>query len=189
MFAGIYHWFPRIFGRMMNKTLGYFHFWITFVTAYLVFFPMHFMGLAGVPRRYYQFTLLPEFDVWMDVNILITVSALIAGAAQLLFIYNFFYSIFKGPKSVQNPWESNTLEWSSPAVGIHGNWSGAIPEVFRGPHEYARPDIESDFFPKYEPDETAPEVYEPNKTKPVPKKEEEPSAVFFSAIKKVFGFR
>ena len=189
MFAGIYHWFPRMYGRMMNKTLGYFHFWITFVTAYLVFFPMHFMGLAGVPRRYYQFTLLPEFDVWMDVNILITVSALIAGAAQLLFIYNFFYSIFKGPKSVQNPWESNTLEWSSPAVGIHGNWPEAIPEVFRGPHEYARPDRESDFFPQYEPDETAPEVYEPNKTKPVPKKEEEPSAVFFSAIKRVFGFR
>ena len=189
MFAGIYHWFPRMFGRMMNKTLGYFHFWITFVTAYLVFFPMHFMGLAGVPRRYYQFTLLPEFDVWMDVNILITVSALIAGAAQLLFIYNFFYSIFKGPVSVQNPWQSNTLEWSSPVERIHGNWPGAIPEVYRGPHEYARPDRESDFFPQHEPDETAPEVYEPNKTKPVPKKEEEPSAVFFSAIKKVFGFR
>jgi cytochrome c oxidase subunit 1 len=189
MFAGIYHWFPRMFGRMMNKTLGYFHFWITFVTAYLVFFPMHFMGLAGVPRRYYQFTLLPEFDVWMDVNILITVSALIAGAAQLLFIYNFFYSIFKGPVSVQNPWQSNTLEWSSPVERIHGNWPGAIPEVYRGPHEYARPDRESDFFPQHEPDETAPEVYEPNKTKPLPKKEEEPSAVFFSAIKKVFGFR
>ena len=189
MFAGIYHWFPRMFGRMMNKTLGYFHFWITFVTAYLVFFPMHFMGLAGVPRRYYQFTLLPEFDVWMDVNILITVSALIAGAAQLLFIYNFFYSIFKGPVSVQNPWQSNTLEWSSPVERIHGNWPGAIPEVYRGPHEYARPDRESDFFPQHEPDESAPEVYEPNKTKPVPKKEEEPSAVFFSAIKKVFGFR
>jgi cytochrome c oxidase subunit 1 len=189
MFAGIYHWFPRMFGRMMNKTLGYFHFWLTFITAYLVFFPMHFMGLAGVPRRYYQFTLLPEFEVWADVNVLITVAALVAGAAQLLFIYNFFYSIFKGPVSEQNPWQSNTLEWSSPVKHIHGNWPGAIPEVYRGPYEYARPDREEDFFPQYVPDETAPEVYEPNVVKPVPQKEEEPSAVFFSAIKKVFGFR
>jgi cytochrome c oxidase subunit I len=189
MFAGIYHWFPRMFGRMMNKTLGYFHFWLTFITAYLVFFPMHFMGLAGVPRRYYQFTLLPEFEVWADVNVLITVAALVAGAAQLLFIYNFFYSIFKGPVSEQNPWQSNTLEWSSPVKHIHGNWPGAIPEVYRGPYEYARPDREEDFFPQYVPDETAPEVYEPNTVKPVPQKEEEPSAVFFSAIKKVFGFR
>jgi cytochrome c oxidase subunit I len=189
MFAGIYHWFPRMFGRMMNKTLGYFHFWLTFITAYLVFFPMHFMGLAGVPRRYYQFTLLPEFEVWADVNVLITVAALVAGAAQLLFIYNFFYSIFKGPVSEQNPWQSNTLEWSSPVKHIHGNWPGAIPEVYRGPYEYARPDREEDFFPQYVPDETAPEVYEPNTVKPVPQKEEEPSAVFFSAMKKVFGFR
>ena len=189
MFAGIYHWFPRMFGRMMNKTLGYFHFWLTFITAYLVFFPMHFMGLAGVPRRYYQFTLLPEFEVWADVNVLITVAALVAGATQLLFIYNFFYSIFKGPVSEQNPWQSNTLEWSSPVKHIHGNWPGAIPEVYRGPYEYARPDREEDFFPQYVPDETAPEVYEPNTVKPVPQKEEEPSAVFFSAIKKVFGFR
>ena len=189
MFAGIYHWFPRMFGRMMNKTLGYFHFWLTFITAYLVFFPMHFMGLAGVPRRYYQFTLLPEFEVWADVNVLITVAALVAGAAQLLFIYNFFYSIFKGPVSEQNPWQSNTLEWSSPVKHIHGNWPGAIPEVYRGPYEYARPDREEDFFPQYVPDETAPEVYEPNTVKPVTQKEEEPSAVFFSAIKKVFGFR
>ena len=109
MLAGIYHWFPKMYGRMMNNTLGYFHFWITFITAYLVFFPMHFMGLAGVPRRYYQFTLLEDFNVWMDVNKLITVSALVGGVAQLLFIYNFFYSIFKGKKATANPWQANSL--------------------------------------------------------------------------------
>ncbi len=189
MFAGIYHWFPRMYGRMMNNTLGYFHFWITFISAYLVFFPMHFMGLAGVPRRYYQFTLIPEFEVWMDVNILITVSALIGGAAQLFFIYNFFYSIFKGPKSVQNPWQSNTLEWSSPVEHLHGNWPGAIPEVYRGPYEYSRPDREEDFFPQYVPDPNAPEHYEEPETAAKPETEKEPSAVMFAAIKRAFGFR
>ena len=103
MFAGIYHWFPRLYGRMMNNTLGYFHFWITFISAYLVFFPMHFMGLAGVPRRYYQFTLMEDFSIWTDVNKLITVAAIVGGFAQLLFLYNFFVSIFRGKKADQNP--------------------------------------------------------------------------------------
>ena len=191
MFAGIYHWFPKMFGRMMNNTLGYFHFWFTFISAYLVFFPMHFMGLAGVPRRYYQFTLLKEFDVWMDVNKLITVAAIIGGIAQLFFLWNFFYSIFKGKKSTQNPWESNTLEWSSPVEHLHGNWPGEIPTVYRGPHEYSRPDRELDYFPQYLPDETAPVTapQEGEQTAPaevVPEKTVE-SSVFFAAIKRVFG--
>ena len=190
MFAGIYHWFPKMYGRMMNPTLGYFHFWITFVSAYLVFFPMHFMGLAGVPRRYYQFTLVKEFEVWMDVNVLITVSALIGGFAQLFFLFNFFYSIFKGKKSVQNPWQSNSLEWSTPVERIHGNWPGAIPEVYRGPYEYSRPDREEDFFPQYIADDTAPEVLVPEGESVVPtanEPEEVESSVFFAAIKRVFG--
>ena len=190
MFAGIYHWFPKMYGRMMNKTLGYFHFWLTFITAYLVFFPMHFMGLAGVPRRYYQFTLVKEFDVWMDVNKLITVSAIVAGAAQLLFIWNFFYSIFKGKKSEQNPWQANTLEWSTPVERIHGNWPGEIPTVYRGPYEYSRPDREEDFFPQYIPDESAPEVLQPEETQNAPSVKEEETvetSVFFAAIKRVFG--
>jgi cytochrome c oxidase subunit 1 len=151
---------------------------------------MHFMGLAGVPRRYYQFTLVKEFDVWMDVNKLITVSAIVAGAAQLLFLWNFFYSIFKGKKSTQNPWQSNTLEWSTPVERIHGNWPGEIPTVYRGPYEYSRPDREEDFFPQYVPDENAPEILHPEETKTVPsEKEEEPAetSVFFAAIKRVFG--
>ncbi|MDB2588554.1 cbb3-type cytochrome c oxidase subunit I [Bacteroidia bacterium] len=191
MFAGIYHWYPKMFGRMMNKTLGYFHFWITFITAYLVFFPMHFMGLAGVPRRYYQFTLVEDFNVWMDVNKLMTVAAIVGGGAQLLFLYNFFYSIFKGKKATQNPWQSNTLEWSTPVERIHGNWPGEIPTVYRGPYEYSRPDREEDFFPQYEPDESAPEVLHTEETKSAPDtkkvEEVEEGSVFFAAIKRVFG--
>ena len=193
MFAGIYHWFPKMFGRMMNNTLGYFHFWFTFISAYLVFFPMHFMGLAGVPRRYYQFTLLKEFDVWMDVNKLITVAAILGGIAQLFFLWNFFYSIFKGKKSTQNPWESNTLEWSTPIEHLHGNWPGEIPTVYRGPHEYSRPDRELDYFPQHLPDETAPVTapQEGEQTAPTAVAPEETveSSVFFAAIKRVFGLR
>jgi len=190
MLAGIYHWFPKMYGRMMNNTLGYFHFWITFITAYLVFFPMHFMGLAGVPRRYYQFTLLEDFNVWMDVNKLITVSAIVGGAAQLLFIYNFFYSIFKGKKATANPWQANSLEWSTPVERIHGNWPGEIPTVYRGPYEYSRPDREEDFFPQYVPDDSAPEVLHTEEHKVAPEEkspEEVESSVFFAAIKRVFG--
>jgi cytochrome c oxidase subunit I len=189
MFAGIYHWFPKMFGRMMNNTLGYFHFWFTFISAYLVFFPMHFMGLAGVPRRYYQFTLLKEFEVWADVNVMITIAAMLGGIAQLFFLFNFFYSIFKGKRAEQNPWQSNTLEWSTPVEHLHGNWPGEIPAVYRGPYEYSRPDREEDFFPQYIPDEKAPEtaaqegVVEPVETKT----EEAESSVFFAAIKRVFG--
>lgn len=188
MFAGIYHWFPRLYGRMMNNTLGYFHFWITFITAYLVFFPMHFMGLAGVPRRYYQFTLVEDFSVWMDVNKLITVSAIVGGFAQLLFLYNFFVSIFRGKKAEQNPWQSNTLEWTSPIdVRLHGNWPHELPTVYRGPYEYSRPDRELDYFPQNEEDATAPEVLHVEEKEVA--KEEAPveNTVFFAAIKRVFG--
>jgi len=188
MFAGIYHWFPRLYGRMMNNTLGYFHFWITFITAYLVFFPMHFMGLAGVPRRYYQFTLVEDFSVWMDVNKLITVAAIVGGFAQLLFLYNFFVSIFRGKKAEQNPWQSNTLEWTSPIdVRLHGNWPHELPTVYRGPYEYSRPDRELDYFPQNEEDATAPEVLHVEEKEVA--KEEAPveNSVFFAAIKRVFG--
>jgi len=188
MFAGIYHWFPRLYGRMMNNTLGYFHFWITFITAYLVFFPMHFMGLAGVPRRYYQFTLVEDFSVWMDVNKLITIAAIVGGFAQLLFLYNFFVSIFRGKKAEQNPWQSNTLEWTSPIdVRLHGNWPHELPTVYRGPHEYSRPDRELDYFPQNEEDATAPEVLHVEEKEVA--KEEAPveNSVFFAAIKRVFG--
>jgi len=145
MFAGVYHWFPKMYGRMMNKKLGYIHFWLTFISAYGVFFPMHFLGLAGLPRRYYTNSSFPMFDGLTDINEVITFFSIIGGLVQLLFIFNFFYSIFKGTKSTQNPWESNTLEWTAPIERIHGNWPGEIPEVKRWPYDYSKPGMDKDF--------------------------------------------
>lgn len=151
MFAGIYHWFPKMFGRMLNKNLGYIHFWVTAVCAYGVFFPMHFIGLAGLPRRYYTNTNFPLFDDLQNVNVLITTFALIGGAFQLVFLYNFFSSIFYGKRTVQNPWKSNTLEWTAPIKHIHGNWEGEIPHVYRWPYDYSKPGHEDDFVPQNVP--------------------------------------
>ncbi|MFN3942154.1 MAG: cbb3-type cytochrome c oxidase subunit I [Flavobacterium sp.] len=150
-FAGVYHWFPKMFGRMMNKNLGYVHFWVTAVCAYGVFFPMHFIGMAGLPRRYYTNTAFPLFDDLQNVNVIITMFALIGSAFQLLFLWNFFYSIFYGKKAEQNPWRSNTLEWTTPVEHIHGNWPGAIPEVHRWPYDYSKPGAEDDFIPQTVP--------------------------------------
>ena len=151
MFAGIYHWFPKMFGRMLNKNLGYVHFWITAVCAYGVFFPMHFIGLAGLPRRYYTNTNFPLFDDLQNVNVLITTFALVGGAFQLVFLYNFFSSIFFGKKAEQNPWRSTTLEWTTPVEHIHGNWPGEIPEVHRWAYDYSNPEHEDDFVPQTVP--------------------------------------
>ena len=151
LFAGIYHWFPRMFGRMMNKNLGFIHFWATAISAYGVFFPMHFIGLAGLPRRYYTNTNFPLFDDLQNVNVLITTFAIIGGAFQLVFLYNFFSSIFYGKKSVQNPWKSNTLEWTAPVEHIHGNWPGELPTVYRWPYDYSNPNYEEDFVPQNVP--------------------------------------
>jgi len=158
MFAGIYHWYPKMFGRMLNKNLGYVHFWVTAVSAYGVFFPMHFIGLAGLPRRYYTNTNFPLFDDLQNVNVLITTFALIGGVFQLVFLYNFFSSIFYGKKSVQNPWKSNTLEWTSPVKHIHGNWEGDLPEVHRWPYDYSKPGSDEDFIPQNVPMKEGEEV-------------------------------
>ncbi len=145
MFAGVYHWFPKMYGRMMNKKLGYIHFWITFISAYGVFFPMHFLGLAGLPRRYYTNSAFPMFDGLTDINEVITFFAILGGLIQLLFMFNFFYSIFKGTKSTQNPWKSNTLEWTAPIERMHGNWPGEIPTVERWAYDYSKPGMDEDF--------------------------------------------
>ncbi|MFW0739501.1 MULTISPECIES: cytochrome c oxidase subunit I [unclassified Flavobacterium] len=158
MFAGIYHWFPKMYGRMLNKNLGYIHFWVTAVCAYGVFFPMHFIGLAGLPRRYYTNTNFPLFDDLQNVNVLITTFALIGGAFQLVFLYNFFSSIFYGKKSVQNPWKSTTLEWTTPVEHIHGNWPGEIPHVYRWPYDYSNPNHDVDFVPQNVPMKEGEEV-------------------------------
>jgi len=156
MFGGVYHWFPKMFGKMMNKRLGYAHFWITIFGAYGVFFPMHFVGLAGAPRRYYDYSVYGDFntksyDMMMDLNVVITVFAIIAALGQLLFLFNFFYSIFRGPKTVQNPWRSNTLEWTTPIEHVHGNWPGELPTVHRWPYDYSKPGAEEDFVPQTVP--------------------------------------
>ncbi len=152
MFAGIYHWFPRMFGRMMNDTMAYIHFAITFIGAYLIFWPMHFLGLAGVPRRYYTFNEFAAFSQYATLNKVITIAAIVVFLGQLIFVVNFIYSIFKGRKSVQNPWEANTLEWTSPIEGVHGNWNGDLPEVHRWPYDYSRnPNSDVDFIPQNVP--------------------------------------
>jgi cytochrome c oxidase subunit 1 len=140
MLCGVYHWYPKLFGRMMNTKLGYFHFWMTFIGAYMVFFPMHFMGVDGVPRRYYAFTEFEFMDKWISVNVMVTWAAIIAGIAQLAFIWNFFYSIWYGEKATQNPVEH-----------IHGNWPGEIPTVYRWPYDYSKPGHHDDFIPQTTP--------------------------------------
>lgn len=151
MLSGVYHWYPKMFGRMMNEKLGYLHFWLTFIGAYLVFFPMHFMGVDGVPRRYYAFTEFPFMEKWVSVNELITWAAIIAGIAQLAFIWNFFYSMRNGKRAPQNPWKSNTLEWTTGVKHIHGNWPGELPVVHRWPYDYSKPGHDEDFIPQTVP--------------------------------------
>lgn len=138
MWAGVYHWFPKMFGRFMNDTLGYIHFWGSLIGGYLVFFPMHFM--AGVPRRYYAFDQFESFNNFADVNVFITIAAFLVFAAQIVFLINFFYSIFKGKEMTEdnlNPWGANTLEWTTPVNPGHGNWPGEIPHVYRWPYDYS----------------------------------------------------
>lgn len=159
MFAGVYHWFPKMYGRMMNKKLGMAHFWTTFICAYGVFLPMHFVGMAGLPRRYYDYSNFPMFNGVMDLNVLITVFAILGGVAQLFFLFNFFYSLRKGQEASQNPWRSNTLEWTTPVKHIHGNWPGKIPTVHRWPYDYSKPGKDEDFVPQIVPLEVGEEEH------------------------------
>ncbi len=150
MFAGIYHWFPKMFGRFMNSTLGKIHFWGTLLGAYAIFWPMHYLGMAGVPRRYYRFDNFDTFSHFSEMNQFITVSAILTYAFQLLFVVNFFYSIWKGKRVTnKNPWSANSIEWTTPIVPGHGNWPGNIPAVQRWPYDYNKGDRE--FIPQIEP--------------------------------------
>ena len=159
MLAGIYHWYPILFGKMMNKNLGYIHFWVTAISAYGVFFPMHFIGMAGLPRRYYTNSNFPLFDDLADTNQIITMFALMGVAVQLVFLYNFIYNIFYGKKAPQNPWKSTTLEWTASQKHIHGNWQGKIPEVHRWPYDYSKPGYKEDFVPQHIPLKKGEEEY------------------------------
>ncbi len=150
MFAGVYHWFPKMFGRYLNNTLGYIHFWVTITGAYLIFWPMHYQGLAGIPRRYLDKRGWASFNDFPELDKMITIVSIIVFAVQLMFVFNFFYSIFKGRKvTTPNPWGANTLEWSTPIRPGHGNWTGEIPEVHRWAYDYGKDGRE--FIPQTEP--------------------------------------
>ncbi len=139
MFCGIYHWYPKMYGRYMNNTMGYIHFWVTMIGAYLIFWPMHYEGLAGMPRRYYDYSQWESFKQFIELNKFISLVAMIVFAVQLLFLFNFFYSIFKGRRvRSQNPWGATTLEWTTPINPGHGNWVGEIPEVHRWAYDYGK---------------------------------------------------
>jgi cytochrome c oxidase subunit 1 len=138
MFAGVYHWFPRFYGRFMNETLGLIHFWVTLIGAYAIFFPMHFM--TGLPRRYFSFANFETFNNFNNLTEFISIAAIVVFFAQLVFIVNFFYSIFNGRKlegEYNNPWGGTTLEWTAPVERLHGNWPGEIPTVYRWPYDYS----------------------------------------------------
>jgi cytochrome c oxidase subunit 1 len=150
MFSGLYHWFPKMYGRYMNNTLSYIHFWVTMIGAYLIFWPMHYEGLAGMPRRYYDYTNWESFKMFVGLNQFISFVAIIVFAAQILFVFNFFYSIFKGRKVTSlNPWGAASLEWTTPIRPGHGNWPGEIPEVHRWAYDYGKDG--RDFIPQTEP--------------------------------------
>lgn len=155
--TGVYHWFPKMFGRMMNKTLGYVHFWITFIGIYLIFFPMHYLGLAGFPRRYYSFTSFDAFSSLTDLNAFITIAAIATFIAQFIFLYNFIHSIFWGKKATQNPWNAVTLEWTTPVKPGHGNWPGEVPTVYRWAYDYSKPNAKEDFIMQTVPYSATPE--------------------------------
>src|SRR5689334_16526282 len=147
LFAAVYYWFPKMFGRKMNEGLGKIHFVLTYIFFNGAFFPMHFLGVAGHMRRIYnptQYEFLLPMQHW---NVFITVSAFLLGASQFIFLYNFIVSLFAGKKAERNPWQANTLEWSAPTPPPHGNFE-VQPVVYRGPYEYSSPEVEEDWLPQ-----------------------------------------
>ena len=150
MFAGIYHWFPKMFGRFMNETLGKIHFWGTIIGAYAIFWPMHYLGMAGVPRRYYRFDSFETFQHFATMNKFITIAAVVVFGLQLLFLVNYFWSMYKGRVVTdKNPWKANSLEWTTPIKPGHGNWPGNIPTVQRWAYDYGKGGEE--YIPQYVP--------------------------------------
>jgi len=148
IFAGIYYWFPKMYGRMMNETLGKVHFWLTLIFFNVTFFPMHILGIGGHMRRIYnplQYDFLKDLQ---PINVLITIGAIGLGFSQLVFAVNYFGTLIAGKKAEQNPWKANTLEWEAPTPPPHGNFPGALPTVYRGPYEYSSPLVEEDYLPQ-----------------------------------------
>jgi cytochrome c oxidase subunit 1 len=153
IFGAIYHWYPKITGRMLNEAMGQFHFWVTFVGAYLIFFPMHYLGLLGAPRRYHemgQTSFIPESA--QTLNAFISVVALVVGFAQMVFLFNLVWSLRRGKEAGGNPWRATTLEWQTPETPpAHGNWGKELPVVYRWAYDYNVPGAEQDFIPQNQP--------------------------------------
>jgi cytochrome c oxidase subunit 1 len=153
IFGAIYHWYPKVTGRMLNETLGHIHFWITFLGTYAIFFPMHYLGLLGVPRRYYELgetAFVPASA--HTLNIFITIMALVVGASQMIFLFNLAWSLSRGRASGGNPWRATTLEWQTPQTPpAHGNWGKDLPVVYRWAYDYSVPGAAEDFIPQTEP--------------------------------------
>ena len=147
-YAGVTFWFPKMFGRMLNETLGKIHFWGTIIPFNLIFIPLFILGAAGQHRRIYDYTNFPELAPYQPLREFATVSLLVMLGFQLVFIFNFFYSLRNGAKAGKNPWKSNTLEWSAESPPPHGNWA-ELPTVYRGPYEYSHPDREEDYWPQH----------------------------------------
>jgi cytochrome c oxidase subunit 1 len=151
VFGATAMWFPKMFGRMMSEPLGKLHFWLTFITYYGTFFPMHYIGLAGHMRRIYDPYQYPFLKHLQGINEFITVSALILGTSQIIFFVNFFWSAFRGKKATENPWNANGLEWTTASPPPHGNWPGEIPEVHRWPYDYSVPGVAADHVMQHDP--------------------------------------
>lgn len=153
IFGGIYHWYPKVSGRMLNEGLGKLHFWVTFLGTYAIFFPMHYLGILGMPRRYYVFEgyqFIPASA--QSMNVFITVIALLVATAQLLFIFNLIWSVFRGRPAAANPWRAASLEWQTPVTPpAHGNWGPQLPVVYRGAYAYSVPGAQEDFIPQNVP--------------------------------------
>jgi len=151
IFAATHYWFPKMFGRMMNETMGKIHFFITLAGTYAIFMPMHYLGMAGQTRRYSQFTEVAYQTKLLPLQMFMTYAAVITIAAQFLFLINLFWSMFKGPKASDNPWESTTLEWTTTTPPPHDNFGGKTPVVNHGPYEYGVPGAAKDYIMQTDP--------------------------------------
>ncbi len=149
VFGGLYYWYPKMFGRQMNSAMAKWHFFWTFVFLNATFFPMHILGWRGFPRRYADPYAIEQFSDLLPLNRMITYCAFALAVVQLIFVVNFFWSMFRGRRAEGNVWEANTLEWTTPNPPPHGNFETA-PRVARGPYEYSDPNRESDYWPQSE---------------------------------------
>ena len=150
IFGAIYHWFPLVTGRMLHQGMGKFHFWISFVGSYAIYFPMHYLGFIGVPRRYYEMYNSPYIPTSAEgLNAFITIAALIVGFAQIVFIYNIITSAIRGEKAEKNPWKANSLEWQTPEMPPkHGNFGKELPVVYRWAYDFSVPGADKDYIPQ-----------------------------------------